>query len=204
MERKFDASIANVELRDIPASAAFAWWARASGIDVNINKAALLHDGVDPDLPITLVAPSMPARKLLTRLMELASPNQRLVLERNPWFVQVMTRAQANRNPVVRVYEVTDLLPPVREMIHLGTSGPTGSASGTFTPMPPGGRAPIGARGADEVARLIRALVEPDVWAENGGPATIQYFQGKLIVRAPQYVQAQIGRPLAILREPRN
>ncbi|MCX5659755.1 MAG: hypothetical protein NTW19_08550 [Planctomycetota bacterium] len=200
-DRKLDAVVSPIDLHDVPASKAFVWWAKTTGVDLNINRSAMLNDGVDPDQPITLVAERMSARTLLGKLMDLASPNQRLVYERNPWFIEVMTKAHANRNPVVRMYDVAELLPPVREMVHVTAVGPNGSASGTFTPMGPGERAPIGERGADEISRLIRAFVEPDVWAGQGGDATIQYFRGQLIVRAPLYVQMQIGKPVAALRE---
>ena len=38
-------------------------------------------------------------------------------------------------------------------------------------------------------------MVRPTIWKENGGPATMRYFNGKLIVTAPQSVQEMIGGP---------
>ncbi len=47
---------------------------------------------------------------------------------------------------------------------------------------------------AQEVIDLILEIVEPDEWIENGGEAaSIRYYQGTLIVRAPDYIQRQIG-----------
>ena len=47
-------------------------------------------------------------------------------------------------------------------------------------------------RGAVEGAHGI--CVEPDAWIDNGGDAaSIRFYQGVLIVRAPDYVQRQIG-----------
>ena len=47
---------------------------------------------------------------------------------------------------------------------------------------------------AQEVIDLILEIVEPDEWVENGGEAaSIRYYQGTLIVRAPDYIQRQIG-----------
>ncbi len=47
---------------------------------------------------------------------------------------------------------------------------------------------------AQEVIDLIIDIVEPEAWVENGGDwASIRYYQGTLIVRAPDYIQRQIG-----------
>ncbi len=35
--------------------------------------------------------------------------------------------------------------------------------------------------------------VEPEVWRENGGTASIRYFRGRLIITAPRSVHEQIG-----------
>lgn len=192
MERKLDAEIAPIELRNVPAGEALVWWSKATGIDLTLNRAAMQEDGLDLDRPVTLVVTRMSARRLLLRLAELASPDQRLICELSPYAVDVMTKAQANRNPVVRMYDVADLLVPIGEMVQVAAAGSAGTS--------PGLRAPA-ARGGDEVSRLIRRLIEPSVWDENGGTATIEYFQGKLIVKAPLYVQMQIGKPLAVLRD---
>ena len=44
---------------------------------------------------------------------------------------------------------------------------------------------------AQEVIDLIIEIVEPDAWF--GEVASIRYYQGTLIVRAPDYIQRQIG-----------
>ena len=47
---------------------------------------------------------------------------------------------------------------------------------------------------AQEVIDLILDIVEPEAWIQNGGDvASIRYYQGTLIVRAPDYIQRQIG-----------
>ena len=46
---------------------------------------------------------------------------------------------------------------------------------------------------AEALLNLIRSVIYPDIWKENGGPASISYFSGKLIVTAPRSVQEAIG-----------
>ena len=43
--------------------------------------------------------------------------------------------------------------------------------------------------------------MEPDAWDINGGEyATIRYYQGTLIIRAPDYIHRQIGGYPFVLR----
>jgi len=45
----------------------------------------------------------------------------------------------------------------------------------------------------DELIEKISKLIEPDVWAQNGGPCTIANYKETLLVRAPNFVHRQIG-----------
>ena len=45
---------------------------------------------------------------------------------------------------------------------------------------------------AQELIDLIRDTIRPDIWEENGGTATIRFFQGNLVVNAPRNVHAQL------------
>ena len=46
----------------------------------------------------------------------------------------------------------------------------------------------------DQLIDLIIEIVEPDSWIEAGGDdASIRYYQGTLIIRAPDFIQRQIG-----------
>jgi len=50
----------------------------------------------------------------------------------------------------------------------------------------------------EELVELIRATVEPDDWAENGGRNTIRAWKSNIIVRAPIEVHEIIGGPFVI------
>jgi len=45
---------------------------------------------------------------------------------------------------------------------------------------------------AQELIDLIQGLVEPDAWLDES-VASIRYYDGSIIVRAPDYIQRQIG-----------
>lgn len=46
---------------------------------------------------------------------------------------------------------------------------------------------------ADDLVALIRETVYPDIWRENGGPASIRYYSGNLVVTAPRSVHEALG-----------
>lgn len=47
---------------------------------------------------------------------------------------------------------------------------------------------------ANELVTIIMESVEPDAWTENGGQwASIRYYQGVLIVRAPDWIHRKLG-----------
>ena len=49
---------------------------------------------------------------------------------------------------------------------------------------------------AQEIIDLIRAVIQPEVWQENGGKAAIRYWSGNLIITAPRNVHEAIGGPV--------
>ena len=46
---------------------------------------------------------------------------------------------------------------------------------------------------ANDLIELIRNVIQPDVWVENGGKAAIRYWNGNLIITAPRSVLEAIG-----------
>ncbi|MEX0774765.1 MAG: hypothetical protein WD042_03515 [Phycisphaeraceae bacterium] len=212
--RRLNDTLDTVSIQGATARNAFEWWARATGIALVIDWDALAKDGIDPDKRIDMELRRVPAGVVLARLMKrVGSEQQPLIYETTPWYVEVMSKSQADSRLVLRTYDVRDLLhqapnfPPPPEMDLVSALANTGnSAGGTGA----GGGGAGGLFGApqtitvvvddktpsqrgEELAELIRTSVEPTVWDKSGGPASISYFQGRLIVRAPLYVHAQIG-----------
>ena len=62
-----------------------------------------------------------------------------------------------------------------------------------------------------QIVDIILETIEPDAWQQNGGDAaSIRYYEGVLLIRAPDYIQRQIGgypfapRRQAAPAKPRN
>lgn len=176
---------------------------RDAGLNLAINWPAIEAVGIDRAAPVTLKLRGANLRTLLTYALRQAGNGQL------SWYVadgvvHVTTRELADRAVVTRVYPVGDLLVVVPDFkvpsVTLQTqSSPTGGGGSSLfggggdTTNLESNAGSMAARG-ERLCELIRTLVRPEVWVENGGVASVRYFAGNLIVTAPRDVQNLIGR----------
>jgi len=163
---------------------------------------------------------------MLQLVLDQASPNSSLVFNVDSNVIQVTSQEDADKQMVTKVYVVDDLVmvPNVKQAptLNLGQTtqqaggggggfggggnmnGGSGGSSGGIFGTQSNGNQPQNVdlmksaqqRGEDLVA-LIREVVRPTVWRENGGTASIRYFTpGKIIVTAPLSVHEAIGGPV--------
>ncbi len=210
-----------VDIADARLKTALQWYSATTGIPVVIDWRAMELEGVDPEQPITIQMRHVPAGQLLSLMMRMAAPEGvTLMYETSPWYVQIMTKRQADKDLIVRVYEVGDLLMDIPNFTNApqfdlnealsntnsGGSNQGGSSNaGLFgdNEQPSEMGITREERGA-ELAQLIRDTVEPDVWMEHGGNATIRYHGNRLVVSAPRYVHAKIGMPVISIERDAN
>ncbi|MEM1353524.1 MAG: hypothetical protein AAGC44_02305 [Planctomycetota bacterium] len=212
-----DATTMNVDIRDTPARLALEIWSQQTQIPLIVNWAALENAGFDLNQPLNLTLRRVPAEfalKLLINQMNAeAFEDDRLLMEVNDYFVRIMTRDEALRRSVTRMYFIGDLLMDIPDF-----RGPNFDINQSLSNTSSGGSNSTGGGGgqglfdedddfddapqktatdkADEIADLIRETIEPDIWRANGGDyASIRYIRGMLVVRAPQFVHDQIGIP---------
>jgi hypothetical protein len=174
----------SVLLEGVPMRDAVARWSKDTGLTVVIDWDALEQENINPDAPVTLKVDRVPAAQVLRLILEQSSALNRPVIYVWQGYVEVLSRPAANKNRVTRMYDVRDLVMDVPDF-RSGRGAGEGGRNGT--------------RGTEvsgqSLTELIRAMVEPEVWSEQGGQSTIRYSRGYLIVKAPLYVQAQIGLP---------
>ena len=206
--------IERVRMNQMPAQDAFQWWAKRTGVPLVIDWRAMERNAVAPDAPITLELDAVPAEQCLRILMQQASPDVELIHQVTPWYVQVMTKREANRHTVVRIYDVGDLVMPIpnfsnapefrldRIIEEAQSDGEYNSGSlfdeGDSDQREADRDAQAATRDeqGESLADLVRETVEPGIWQEaGGGIASVRYFDNRLIVRAPLYVHQQIGQP---------
>ncbi len=207
-----------VSLERVAAKDAISWWSRTTGIPVVIDWQTLEDGGIDPQQPISLWLRRVPAGQVLSLITrQFQQPGDPLMMQSTAWYVELITKTQANQRTEVRVYDVADLLHKAPRFNHApefnlgdvlgrsgnnGSGGSSGSAFAIDDPDEPERKTRRDR--AEDLAQLVRYTIEPDIWIHNGGQyASITVFRTQLVVNAPRYVHEQIGIPTARLRSGR-
>lgn len=180
-----------------------------SGANITVNWKALSEQGVTPDAPLTLKLRNVSLRKGLDLVLSEAGAGDKLGWTTDQNVVEISTRELIDSKMYTRVYPIEDLLllvpdfagPRISLTENGGTgSGNSGSSSGTSSSSeniletpPPEEKPKTRAERADELVSLIRDVIRPEIWVENGGTAAIRYWNGNLIVTAPRSVQEALG-----------
>ncbi len=198
-------TINDVALNEVPAGQALRWVAEVAGFNLILNEQALQQAGIDPDYPITIHLQRIGAGQLLRLITTQMSQDVPLILEVNPDYVRLLTREQANRHPIVRIYSIADLLidipnfddAPDVSLDQIVSDSGSGSSDIWEDDSDAEDVVQLSREEkAMRIAELIRQTIHPEIWEVNGGLAgRITYFQGNLIIRAPGYVHGQIKLP---------
>ncbi len=169
--------------------------------------------GLDPDALITVSVKEVTALTLLERVLEKA--DAATGFDGSTWqftktgAFEFGPKERLNKRTHLVIYDITDMLTEVPNYdnapdFDLNTifqqGGQTGGGGGGASPFG-GGQQDVDRETmeekAQEVIDLIVTVVEPEQWLDNGGEAaSVRYFRGSLIVRAPDYVHRQlVGYP---------
>ncbi len=176
-----------------------------SGANIVVDWKILEAAGISKDAPITLQVKNLSLKKMLQLTLDQASPSVQLVFSVDQNVIEITTQEDADSKMVLRVYDVNELVMPFVDdtpppTISVNTAFAQGSASGGG-----GGASVFGSQTTaqsttdtketrgEHLATVIRTVVRPNIWRENGGQASIQYLMGQLIVTAPVSVQEMIG-----------
>jgi len=194
------------------AKNSFRWWSNTTGIPLVISWRELENAGIDPDAPIELNLRNVPASVVLSLMMKQLSPETPLMYEVTDYYIRIMTKEQANKESVVRVYDIQDLIYRIPNfkgqqfdlnsaLSNTSSGGSSGGPSSTTTIFNPDVEDEVvlsKAERGEEIANLIRETIEPDTWQALGGMhSSVKYFNGRLIIKAPRYVHTKIGIPTA-------
>ncbi len=200
-----------VDLQDITAREFMQWWSSATGIRVLVNWELLEAQGINPRQPMTLQFERIAVGRVLALAMQLMSNDSAVLMyEMSEHALELMTKADANKRTVTRVYHVADRLHVIDEqrLPRVNTTGYLAGGSrgpGNITFESRGGtraaidRARARLEAGEQLADEIRQTIEPSLWREQGGQvASIRFLRDRLVVTAPRYVQSQVAEYLGI------
>jgi len=176
---------------------------------------------VTRDTQINIHLAGISLRKALDMVLNDATGGDAVTYYVDQGVIEITTREIADHNMVTRVYPVEDLLMEIPDFIDapsfsLDQSQNSGGGGGGGQPLGQGGgggqinvtnqlfqnanqqqtnrnQGKTKADRAQDLVDLIQAIIDPDIWKENGGTASIRYFNGMLVVTAPRSVQEAIG-----------
>ena len=146
---------------------------------IYLDKNSLQDAGLDMKKPVSMPA-NVSARTALRALLQ----SQGLTFVIKDKVIQVLTLERARETLVTRAYDITDLTK---------LSGPFGGAV-TWGPAADYEQTMANAK---IVMDSIKASVDPQVWSDRNGIATISFlYPGTIIVRAPSEVHVSLGKSL--------
>jgi hypothetical protein len=193
-----------VDLHNATASDSLQWFAKQTGFNLLINWDQLQLAGYDPQYKVNLQLRDVPATTALKLLMMEIFNSPDVIAEVKPDYLRIMTTTQANAEPVIRVYDVGEMLHEVPDFtdaptLDLNQTTTAGGGGGGQSPFQQGQGAannPPLTRNqrAQQLIDAIENSIAPDIWDTHGGSGgRITFYDGRLIVVAPEYVQQQIG-----------
>src|SRR2546421_7564942 len=197
-----DRRVYTVALKSVSLSDAIDSIRDMTGANLHVNWRALALLNITRQTPISLQLRDVPLRKVLQMLLDDAAPGQ-CTFYVEDGVIEVTTKQIADAQLITKVYPVQDIVmdvpnfnaPPVNLSTSAGNGG--GRVSG-------GGSSPFANNSSEQTAQqqtpkskdqrsedlvtLIKESVQPEIWRDAGGTATIRQFNGVIIVTAPRSV----------------
>jgi hypothetical protein len=191
-----------------------------SSANIHVNWRAIEIAGVSQDTNVNMHLRNVSLRKTLDLLLSEAGGGTALTYYVDQGVIEVTTKELADKEMLTQVYPVQDLVVEIPDftdapnvgLLATSSNNSSGQTAGSGSTGNSSSSSGLGSgsslfnssgassektktreeRGQDLVA-LIRDTVYPNIWRENGGSASIRYWNGYLVVTAPRSVQEAIG-----------
>jgi hypothetical protein len=207
--RTLDRSLPEMKFTGVTFGEAIEFIRDVSGLNIHVNWKALETQNVTPDTPVNIRLRSVSLRKVLNLLLSEAAGGDTLAWQVDGGVVEITTKELADKKLYTRVYPVEDLLMEIPDFdmapnfsLQSTTDqaqqrGGGGGGGGLFENSDQNREQnevkKTKTERAEELVQLVKEMIQPDVWADAGGPATIRYFNGSLIVTAPKSVHEALA-----------
>ena len=179
-----------------------------TGATVDVAWISNRHgDGFDPEALVSLNVQNVPSLALLLHaarqatLDDLEDPTWQL--DHDTGALQLGPRSRLNKFKRLEIYDIHDLifvLPDYDDVPQLNLNsvlrqGQGGGGGGGIFQQTQSQRPDVDLElEADRIMEILRAVIETDQWIDNGGDgATVRFYDGSLLVSAPDYIHRQIN-----------
>lgn len=203
--RSLRGGVPEIRIADATLGDAIEFIREASGANIHVNWRALEELNITREMPINMRLRSVSLRSVLKLLLADVGSGL-LTYYVDGGVIEITTRELADQQLFTRVYPVEDLImeipnftnaPDFQIQSSTGGRGSSGSGSifsGSLSQETTQNRTE--AERGEDLVHVIMDTIDPEVWRENGGTASIRFFRGKLIVTAPRSVHETIGGPV--------
>ncbi len=215
-----DQVMPDVTFQDTPLETVMNWLQDVTKLNI-IPQWQILEDaGLKRDKPISIQAHNLRLTQVLWLIMsEAGGSDMKLAYRASGNLLVFSTAEDLNKEMITKVSDVADLLiqlpmasnQPLFDVTQgMGQNGGTIGGGGTSGGMFQSGTSTGGQYGGngstnqqdtqqthdaamEKLIALIRDVVEPDSWRENGGAGSISAFQNTIIVRNTILVHQRLG-----------
>lgn len=188
-----------------------------SGANIHVNWRALEAAGVTGDTQVTVRLREVPLRKVLNVLLSESGAGGTLTYYSSEGVIEITTSELADKEMITRVYPIEDLVMEIPDFAPSGGFSLTEGGSGGGGKGSKGGGGKGGGSGsgnslfgdksgaaggektltkterAEALVKMISETIRPEVWRDAGGPASIRYYGGHIVVTAPRSVHEALG-----------
>ncbi len=199
--RALNTTLPDLRFDNISLSDALDFLRDVSGANIHVNWRALEEAGVGKDTTVNVHLRSVALRKVLGLVLSESGSGNLLTYYIDDNIIEITTRELADKQLITRLYPVDDLIMEVPDFIgpdfqlQTTSAGGTGGSSQSILGTNTNDKTQQVTRTerAQQLIETIQAIIQPDVWNTNGGPAAIRFWNGSLIVTAPRSVHEALG-----------
>jgi len=201
-----DRRMPEVRFENIALTDAIDFLRDVSEANIHVNWRALEPLLIGPDTIVNLRLLDVPLRKILSVLLADIGMAGQVSFYIDRGVIEITTREIADSQMLTRVYDIQDLLLEIPDFegpdLNLSSNQGKGGGGGTgiFDPQDNSDTSnedrKTKTERADDIVQLIQETIQPEIWRDNGGNASIRYYQGNVIVTAPRSVHEAIGGPI--------
>lgn len=219
LNRKLSEVLPEFNFQDAPLEQVMEHLQELQEINIHVDWEDLEFNGIERDKPVTIQLRNLPFSTVLKEILSQAGGDIRLGYSVSEGLLRIATKDKLDRDKVVLVYDIRDLLvnvprfnnaatlDPAQALQQQGQAGGGGGAGAQLFQSTQQNQQREDEQDGDLVERLmeiIRQTVEPDSWVETGGgDASLRELNGQLIIYNTSDAHGQIRGLLDQLRATR-
>lgn len=178
-------------------SDAIDYFHRASNLEFRVDWNTIKTTNTLPTTPVSVRLRDVSLARALEEM--LGTTDRELAFEVEGNIVRITTRGALPR--IVRVYDVSDLLPPAGQLAQPATQPAVTLGTVMSSPLGSSGDPPTRGETLEQIATLITTTVEPDAWVSNGGTSAIWPGADRLAVVHTREGHRKVATLVRRLRE---